>query len=113
LIRIAFAAAALVLAATPALAADGAALFNLQCKMCHGGSSMGPPLAGVYGAKIASRHDFAYSAALKAKDGAWTEHRLEAFLKNPSGFAPGTKMMVSVPSEESREAIVHYLKTLK
>jgi cytochrome c len=115
LVRFAFAALTLSLAATPALAHDddGAKLFNLQCKMCHGGSTMGPSLAGVYGAKIASKPDFAYSAALKAKEGAWTKDRLEAFLKNPSGFAPGTKMMLAVPSEESREAITHYLKTLK
>lgn len=113
MVRFVLAAAALGLAATPALAADGAALFNIQCKMCHGGSVMGPSLAGVAGGKIAARSDFNYSPALKAKEGTWTEDNLEAFLKSPSGFAPGTRMMVSVPSEESREAIVEYLKTLK
>ena len=50
--RVACLAAALSLAAAPALAADGAQLFNMQCKMCHGGSPMGPGLTGIAGGKI-------------------------------------------------------------
>jgi cytochrome c2 len=113
MVRLAFVAAAFGLLATPALAADGAALFNMQCKMCHAGSTMGPALGGVAGGKIAARSDFTYSPALKGKDGTWTDANLDAFLKSPSAFAPGTKMMVSVPSDENRGAIVDYLKTLK
>jgi cytochrome c len=117
MVRFAFAAAAaaaaLSLAASPALAADGAQLFNMQCKMCHGGSVMGPTLTGVAGAKIAARSDFNYSPALKAKEGTWTDANLEAFLSSPAAFAPGTKMMISVPSAESRTALIDYLKTLK
>ncbi|ACG76700.1 cytochrome c family protein [Phenylobacterium zucineum HLK1] len=114
--RAALALPALVLAAAalaaPASAADGQQLFNMQCKMCHTGGPMGPSLAGVAGAKIASK-DFAYSPALKAKEGTWTPANLDAFLKAPTAFAPGTKMMISVPDDESRAAIVDYLKTLK
>ena len=98
--------------ASPALAADGAQLFAMQCKMCHGGSPIGPNLTGVAGRKIAAT-DFAYSAALKAKDGTWTDANLDAFLKGPAAFAPGTKMFASVPSEENRAALIGYLKTLK
>lgn len=117
MVRFAFAAAilaygALSLAATPALAADGAQLFNLQCKMCHGGSTMGPSLAGVAGAKIAHT-GFAYSPALKNHGGTWTDANLDAYLKSPTAFAPGTKMMISVAPDESRKAIIGYLKTLK
>jgi cytochrome c len=112
-----FAVAALVVAcaATPALAADGQALFNMQCKMCHQAAStaMAPALTGVAGAKIAARSDFTYSPALKGKDGTWTDANLDAFLKGPMTFAPGTRMPVSVPSDENRAAIVDYLKTLK
>jgi cytochrome c len=111
--RIAFAALAASLAATPALAADGAQLFNVQCKMCHGGSVMGPKLEGVFGAKIAARSDFNYSPALKNKEGTWTEANLDAYLKAPTQFAPGTKMMISVQPDENRKAIIGYLKTLK
>ena len=110
--RVASLAVALALTAAPALAADGAQLFNMQCKMCHGGSVMGPGLAGVAGGKIGAGA-FAYSAALKAKDGTWTDANLDAYLKQPSAFAPGTKMLINVPNEENRAAIVSYLKTLK
>lgn len=112
-----FAAAVLVAAfvASPALAADGQALFNMQCKMCHQAAStaMAPALAGVAGAKIAARSDFTYSPALKAKGGTWTDASLDAFLKAPMTFAPGTKMPVSVPADDNRAAIIDYLKTLK
>jgi cytochrome c2 len=112
--RIAFAALAASLAATPALAADGETLFNTQCKMCHGGSVMGPKLEGVAGAKIAARPDFNYSPGLKAKaDGTWTDANLDAFLKAPTTFAPGTRMMISVQPDDNRKAIIGYLKTLK
>ena len=106
------AALTLSLAAAPALAADGAQLFNMQCKMCHNGSPMGPSLAGVAGGKIAAK-EFAYSPGLKAKGGTWTDANLDAFLKAPAQFAPGTKMLIGVPSDESRAAIIGYLKTLK
>lgn len=106
---------AAALAATPALAADGQALFNMQCKMCHQAAStaMAPSLVGVAGAKIAGRSDFTYSPALKGHGGTWTDASLDAFLKSPMAFAPGTKMPVSVPSDENRAALVGYLKTLK
>ena len=108
----AVAAAALALAATPAVAQDGAQLFNMQCRMCHNGSPMGPSLAGVAGGDIAAK-SFAYSPALKAKGGVWTDENLDAYLKAPTTFAPGTKMLVSVPNATQRAAIVAYLKTLK
>jgi len=108
-------AAVLTFAACPALAAGGAQLFAMQCKMCHApaGSTMAPSLAGVAGSKIASKTDFNYSQALKDHGGTWTDANLNAFLKGPGAFAPGTKMMITVPSDENRAAIVDYLKTLK
>ena len=111
--RIAFALLAASLAATPALAADGETLFNTQCKMCHGGSVMGPKLDGVAGGKIAARSDFNYSPGLKAKAGTWTDANLDAFLKAPTTFAPGARMMISVQPDDNRKAIIGYLKTLK
>ena len=112
MLRMTAAAIALTLAAGPALAQDGAQLFNMQCKMCHGGSPMGPALTGVAGGPIAAK-SFAYSPALKNKGGAWTDANLDAYLKAPATFAPGTKMLISVGSEPNRKAIIDYLKTLK
>ncbi|RAK67561.1 c-type cytochrome [Phenylobacterium kunshanense] len=104
--------AILAFTAGPALAADGAQLFNMQCKMCHNGTPMGPPLAGVAGGPVAAKA-FAYSPALKGKGGTWTDANLDAFLKAPTAFAPGTKMMISVPNAENRAALIEHLKTLK
>jgi cytochrome c len=111
MLRVTAAALALALAAGPALAQDGAQLFNMQCKMCHGGSPMGPSLTGVAGGPIAAK-PFAYSPALKAKEGTWTDDNLDAFLKAPAQFAPGTKMLISVGADANRKAIIDYLKTL-
>jgi cytochrome c len=112
MLRMTAAALALSLAAGPALAQDGAQLFNMQCKMCHNGGPMGPSLAGAAGGPIAAKQ-FAYSPGLKAKGGTWTDANLDAFLKGPAAFAPGTKMLISVGAEPNRKAIIEYLKTLK
>jgi cytochrome c len=112
MLRAASLAVTLSLAAAPALAQDGGQLFNNQCKICHSGGFMGPNLTGVAGGKVAAG-SFNYSPALKAKGGEWTDENLDAFLKGPAAFAPGTKMMMAVPGDENRAAIIAYLKTLK
>jgi cytochrome c2 len=114
MVRAALLACAFSLAALPAAAADGEQLFTIQCKMCHGGSMMGPSLAGVAGGPIAAKPDFAYTPALKAKaDQTWTDANLDAFLKSPAAFAPGAKMFTTVPADDARKALIAYLKTLK
>ena len=106
------------LAAAPAFAqtVDGAQVFSQQCSGCHVGPSspLAPSLAGVAGSKIASKGDFEYSAGLKAKNGdTWTDANLDAFLKGPQDFAPGTAMYIAPQSDENRKALIEYLKTLK
>jgi cytochrome c len=117
MVRSAAAIVALVAAAALAgpAAADGAKTFLLQCATCHQAKSspMGPGLAGVAGRKIASAADFAYSPALTAKGGTWTDANLDSFLSGPAKFAPGTKMPVSVAAAPDRVAVIAYLKTLK
>lgn len=107
--------AAAGLLATPALASDGARIFNLQCRACHGAKSTvaGPSLAGVAGARVAGRADFAYSVALKTRGGTWTDAALDAYLTAPSRFAPGGRMITAVASSEDRSALIAYLKTLR
>ena len=117
MIRHALPLAALLLAAAigSAQAADGAKIYTLQCKTCHGAKSspMGPSLAGVAGRDIASLSDFTYSAGLKAKTGAWSDPSLDAYLAAPAKFAPGTRMPASLPATADRAAVIAYLKTLK
>ena len=103
------------LSAGAAQAADGAKIFQLQCKTCHQAKStpMGPSLNGVAGRGVASLSDFKYSPALTAKGGTWTDASLDAFLTSPGKFAPGSKMPAAVPGAPDRAAVIAYLKTLK
>jgi len=113
--RILLAAAALLALAQPAQAADGARVFQLQCKTCHGAKSTpaGPTLNGVAGRRIAGLADYAYSAGLKAKAGDWTDANLDAYLAAPMKFAPGTRMPAALANPTDRAAVVAYMKTLK
>jgi len=114
--RLALAAALVLATALPAAAQDGQALFNAHCKSCHTvtGTSgpAGPTVKGVAGRKIASAPGFTYSAGLKAKTGTWTDANLDAYLANPSAFAPGGRMFARVAQPGARAAIIGYLKTL-
>jgi cytochrome c len=107
----------LLLAATPALAETGQALFNDKCADCHttgaASTDSAPSLKGVVGRPVASLKDFAYSDALKAKGGTWTEAALDAFLAAPQTYAPGTSMFGGAPDPGDRKAIIDYLKTVK
>jgi len=107
----------LSLAAAPAFAADGQALFNDKCSDCHtpgpASGETAPSLKGVVGRKIAGLSDFQYSAALKAKGGVWTEASLNAFLADPKTFAPGTAMFGGASDPAERQAIIDYLKTVQ
>jgi cytochrome c len=112
-------AAALALSslAVPAAARDGAALYNAQCKSCHSVSGpstpAGPTLKGVAGRKLASAPGYSFSPGLTKKGGTWTDAALDAYLTNPTGYAPGTRMFNRVASPQARAAIIAYLKTGK
>lgn len=73
-------------------------LLSLACQACHaltaeGGPDIGPSLSGVFGRRSASLDDFAYSEALRATDFLWTAERLDAWLRAPLEFLPGTTMV--------------------
>jgi cytochrome c len=112
-----FVVAAFALSAAPALAQDGAQVFN-TCKTCHTAKStaLAPTLNGVVGRKAGALPDFKYSPALleKGKGGlVWTEANLDKFLTKPSALVPGTRMVIAVPDAARRKALIGYLKTLK
>lgn len=87
-----------------------------SCSDCHaliaGWDGIGPSLAGVVGRPIGVA-DFDYSDALDGLRGRWTRKRLDAFLRDPQGFAPGTKMeMEGIADPERRARIIDYLASL-
>jgi cytochrome c len=85
------------------------------CLTCHNmakgqGNKVGPDLYGIVGRAVASEAGFNYSAALKAKGGAWTFDSLNPWLANPRKDVPGTLMTFGgVPSEKQRADIIAYL----
>jgi cytochrome c len=101
--------------ATAAPAGDEAAgeeIYGTVCRTCHGGL-IAPTLRGIAGRPIASTDFGHYSAGLRAKAGeSWTDANLDAFLRAPAEFAPGTEMSASVPEAQARADVIAFLKTL-
>jgi cytochrome c len=117
------AAAAGILLAPPASRAGdaqrGEELF-VRCAVCHtvepGVHRMGPSLAGVVGRSAASADGFSYSPAMQAHGEAgvvWTPDALDAFLADPRGVVPRTRMAFpGLKDDADRADVIEYLKTL-
>lgn len=105
-------------APAPGNAATGAKLF-LQCRACHNvapgaAHGVGPNLAGVMGAKAASRPGYTYSPALQNAKLVWNDATMDAWLTRPAKLAPGNKMaFAGVANPQARADLIAYLKTLK
>lgn len=89
-----------------------------KCKACHkldGTDGVGPHLNGVVDRAKASIGGFGYSDALVAMAAdAWSTDNLNAFLTNPKGYAPGTKMgFAGLPKVEDRANVIAYLASVK
>jgi cytochrome c len=89
-----------------------------KCVMCHspelGVHKTGPSLAGVFGRRAGTAPGFGrYSNAMKNADVTWNETNLDAFLNNPRGFIPGSRMtMRGLQAPRERQDVIAYLKTL-
>jgi cytochrome c len=113
---------AALLTATPALAADQAALLkrgavlSMRCSTCHEFAAgkpnkVGPNLRGTLGKPAGGVAGFAYSPALLASKTVWTDATLDAWLERPTAVIPGTRMaFVGLPRPEDRAALIVWLK---
>jgi cytochrome c2 len=95
----------------------GSAVFA-RCRACHesppGPESLGPPIRGILDAPVASDGSYRYTPALSQLGGRWTAERLDAFLKDPNTFAPGSNMAAGqVPDDGERRAVIEFLKTYR
>ncbi len=92
--------------------------LKYACIACHtfnegGKAGVGPNLYGVVGGPHAHMPGFAYSEALKSKQGPWTYEELNKWLTRPSAYAPGTKMLLAgVPDPKDRADLIAYLRSL-
>lgn len=95
---------------------DGSAVFE-GCRSCHEGTGtapLAPSLSRIVGRPVAAAAGYAYSPALAALGGTWTEERLDAFLADPSGYAPGSRMDQGRLADASeRRALIEFLKNYK
>lgn len=116
-------AAAFILPALPAHAADGdaeagARVFRTQCGACHvveaGKNRVGPSMFGIVGRKSGEVEGFRYSAANKNANITWTPGELDTYLINPRAKIPGTTMAyVGLRNEKQRADLIAYLVSLK
>ena len=97
-------------------ARQGERLFR-ACAACHAirkgaPDRNGPNLFGVVGAPVAGVSPrFGYTAALQRVGGTWTPERLDAWLKRPQAFAPGTSMgYPGLPDPLARADLIAYLR---
>lgn len=71
---------------------------------------MGPSLHGLNGRRAGGVDGFAYSSALRGSEVVWNDATLDAFLKSPQAFLPGTAMPFGgIQNAEERAALVCYL----
>ena len=89
-----------------------------QCMACHtvkpGQNRLGPSLYRIVGAKKATVPGFAYSPALTARKGLWSEADLDAFIANPRAAVPGTRMVYAgMPDAAKRKRLIAWLKGVK
>lgn len=93
----------------------GRRIFSQACASCHslsGAAAAGPPLNGIVGRGVGEVDTYAYSPALEAADGSWTEARIARYVRDPQREIPGTAMSeVAISSSQARD-LAQYLATV-
>lgn len=113
-------AAAIVLAATASLRAEGDPtrgqnLFR-ACAACHSlepdRNMTGPSLSGLWDRQAGDLKSFSrYSDAMKSSGIIWNENSLDPWLKNPHEFIPENEMTFrGISDEKSRADLIAFLK---
>jgi cytochrome c len=115
--------ALLILAAAPAALAQPATsdpakgqTLWAQCAACHeidsDANTLGPTLKGVMGRKAGGLDGYNYSGPMKRADVTWTAQTLDAFLADPQGTVPGTKMpFAGMTNAAERADLVAYIQS--
>ncbi|WP_269713747.1 c-type cytochrome [Caulobacter sp. NIBR2454] len=86
------------------------------CRSCHtitpnGPNLTGPNLYGVFGRKAGGLEGYTYSEALKKAGFVWEGSHLDAWLADPRGYMPGTKMtFLGIKDAKDRQDLIAYLK---
>lgn len=95
----------------------GAKIFPRLCGGCHqvGESArpgFGPQLNGIIGRPAGTSANYVYSDAMKNSGVTWDRETLIAYLKDPKGVVPGTRMIFwGLSDEEKLDNLLAYLQT--
>jgi len=95
----------------------GAKIFPRLCGGCHqvGESArpgFGPQLNGIIGRAAGTSANYVYSDAMKNSGLTWDHQTLIAYLKDPKGVVPGTRMIFwGLSDEEKLNNLLAYLQT--
>lgn len=91
---------------------DTGRLLYGRCTGCHqlDRNAMGPLHCGVVGRAAAAVEGFRYSEAMQKSGIVWSPDALDAFLEDPAGAVPGTKMLYDgVPDAGDRQVLIAWL----
>jgi cytochrome c len=104
-------------AASPPSAAAGNRANGEQvyarCMACHSltENRIGPRHCGVFGRRAGAVPGFDYSPAMRRAKITWNEKTLDAFLRDPMKYVPGTAMVFAgVPDAQERADVIAWLK---
>lgn len=110
--------AGLILSLSAAQAQDAAAgerSFG-KCRICHevgadAKNRIGPQLNKLFGRVAGSIEGYQYSPANRSSGLTWNEENLAAYIRDPRGAMPGTKMVFAgIKNEKELLDLVAYLK---
>ena len=94
----------------------GAKIFPRLCGGCHqvGESArpgFGPQLNGIIGRAAGTSANYVYSDAMKNSGITWDRATLRAYLEDPKGVVPGTRMIFwGLSDEEKLNNLLAYLQ---
>lgn len=100
----------------PVRVAHGEEVFS-TCTACHSiqarSNQVGPHLVDLIDRPAGTVEGYAYSEAMMQSGLVWTPDQLKAFLLDPLGTVPGTKMALGEISDEDAGDVVVYIQSLQ
>ena len=96
--------------------AKGERVFATQCKACHtldrgGAITAGPNLYRIMGRRSGTGQGYGYSEVMRRFGIEWNDTTLAAYLRDPKGDMPGTKMIFAGIKQPGQMAdVIAYLR---